>query len=303
MSLRRTTPRRASGRARAETEDVQRSRTFNQLTAREWTALSRNVWNDVSSPRAAHHLKHGAVYPVKLAERVIRVYSAPGDLVLDPFVGIGSTLVAARNLGRSGIGIELNPEFAQVAERWMGTHQDTLFEAARSELQVYTGDCREVLPRLPSNHFQLIMTSPPYANFIQRSLEDRARTHKTSRIRYENKSVVRRYSDDPRDFGNLNYQEFLGQLGDTVLPQCFRTLRPGGYAVWVVKDYRDTRTGRAYIDFHSDLARAAERVGFVYHDLIIWDQNEQRSLVLLGYPTVFYTNQNCSFLVVLRKPL
>ena len=42
--------------------------------------------------------------------------------------------------------------------------------------------------------------------------------------------------------------------------------------------------------------------GFLYHDLIVWDQNDQRSLVLLGYPTVFYVNQNHSYLVVLRKP-
>ena len=40
---------------------------------------------------------------------------------------------------------------------------------------------------------------------------------------------------------------------------------------------------------------------FKLHDLIVWDQNEQRSLVLLGYPSVFYTNQNCSFIVVMRK--
>ena len=48
--------------------------------------------------------------------------------------------------------------------------------------------------------------------------------------------------------------------------------------------------------------RAAEACGWLWHDLIVWDQNEQRSLVLLGYPTRFYTNQNCSFLVVLRNP-
>jgi len=49
------------------------------------------------------------------------------------------------------------------------------------------------------------------------------------------------------------------------------------------------------------LANLGEEVGFKLHDLIIWDQNEQRSLVLLGYPSIFYINQNCSFIVIMRK--
>jgi len=75
----------------------------------------------------------------------------------------------------------------------------------------------------------------------------------------------------------------------------------GGYSCWVVKDYRDTKNKIPYVPFHSDLARAGEEVGWKYHDLIIWDQTGQRRLVLLGYPSVLYTNQNCSFIVVFRK--
>jgi DNA modification methylase len=75
----------------------------------------------------------------------------------------------------------------------------------------------------------------------------------------------------------------------------------GGYAIWIVKDYR-LPPDVPYVPFHSDLAVAAQSVGWRWHDLIVWDQNEQRSLVLLGYPSRFYSNQNCSFIVVLRKP-
>ena len=73
-----------------------------------------------------------------------------------------------------------------------------------------------------------------------------------------------------------------------------------GYSVWVVKDHRMTPK-IPYVSFHSDIAKVAQEAGWLWHDLIVWDQNEQRSLVLLGYPTRFYSNQNCSFLVVLRK--
>ena len=148
---------------------------------------------------------------------------------------------------------------------------------------------------------QLMITSPPYANFIRRSVADRSKTHKKSLIATENNSMVKPYSDDPRDFGNLSYDEFLHEM-TVLIRKLYIVTKPGGYNVWVVKDYRDTKNDVPYIAFHSDLARIGEACGFRFHDLIVWDQNRQRSLVLLGYPSVFYTNQNCSFLVVFRKP-
>jgi hypothetical protein len=119
-------------------------------------------------------------------------------------------------------------------------------------------------------------------------------------IRLKNNSTVRQYSESKEDFGNLSYQDFLNQIG-SVLSSLYKKTKTGGYGAWVVKDYRDTKNEIPYIDFHSDLARVGQSVGFDYHDLIVWDQNENRSLVLLGYPSTFYTNQNCSFIVVFRK--
>jgi DNA modification methylase len=275
--------------ADAARERDQRERTFNALTAREWTQLSRNVWSDLSSPRDARHLEHGAVFPVKLADRLIRMFSGPGDLVCDPFAGVGSTLVAAAAAGRRSIGIELNPRFAALAREWAG-----------EDAGLVVGDARDLAAHVGAGSVQLTVTSPPYADFIQRSVRDRERTHKTSRLVARNGSRVRRYSDDPRDLGNLPYDEFLQACG-AILADLRACTRPGGYAVWIVKDHR-LPPERPYVPFHSDLARAGEGAGWLWHDLIVWDQNEQRSLVLLGYPSRFYTNQNCSFIVVLRNP-
>jgi DNA modification methylase len=115
----------------------------------------------------------------------------------------------------------------------------------------------------------------------------------------DNNSRVKAYSDHKDDFGNLDYDQFL--LDSQELFKSLLTVtKPNGYAVWVVKDYR-LPPKRPYISMHSDLAQAAQNAGWLWHDLIIWNQNEQRRLVLLGYPSRFYTNQNCSFLVILRK--
>jgi DNA modification methylase len=278
-----------------EDADRQKSRTFNGLSAKEWASMSRNVWDDVSSPRQKKHIDHGATFPVKLAVRLITMYSRQGDLVLDPFLGTGTTLEACLATGRNGIGIELNGEFCRTAQRAVKPSDDGL------KIEVVNDDCRNLACHVDDGSVQLMITSPPYADFIRKSVEDRSTVHKRSRIILDNNSRVKRYSDDPQDFGNLPYDQFLGEMKG-LITALYRATRPGGYNVWVVKDYRDTKNGVPYIAFHADLARLGEDCGFLFHDLIVWDQNDQRSLILLGYPSVFYSNQNCSFLVVFRKP-
>ena len=275
----------------------QRKRTFNGLTAKEWTLLSKNVWNDVSSIRSKKHIDHGATFPEKLINRLIKMYTKQGDLVLDPFVGTGTTLEACRNTKRRGVGIELSKRFIPyiqeiISQKTLDKEENMLF---------FHDDCRNLLKHLNPETVQLMVTSPPYANFIYKSIKDRERTHKKSLIKINNRSFIKPYGDKKEDFGNLEYNEFLNETKD-LMKKLFKITKKGGYNVWIVKDYRDTKNNIPYIEFHSDLARIGEEAGFKYHDLIIWDQNNQRKLVLLGYPSIFYTNQNCSFLVVLRKP-
>jgi DNA modification methylase len=62
-------------------------------------------------------MDHPAVMPMKLAKRCVEITSRAGDVVLDPYAGSGTTLVAARGLGRRWVGVELNPEFVGMIER------------------------------------------------------------------------------------------------------------------------------------------------------------------------------------------
>lgn len=271
---------------------------FNGLNPSEWTLLSKNVWNDLSSPRNKHQLEHGAVFPVKLAERLIKMYSKEGDSVFDPFLGIGTTIIAAQNLKRHALGIELNKKFSMIAEEWVSENNNIFHE--NLFYKVINDDSRNTCKYVHPNKIQVTVTSPPYADFIKKSVSDRKTTHKKSVITFENNSTVKAYSDDPNDFGNLSYDKFLKDI-KFILEANFAITKPGGYSAWVVKDYRDTKNKIPYIPFHYDLAKVGESVGFKFHDLIIWDQTGQRKLVLLGYPSVLYTNQNCSFIVVFRK--
>jgi DNA modification methylase len=75
---------------------------------------ARSVWTIPTQPLAEPHY---AAYPEELARRAILAGSPPGGVVLDPFLGSGTTALVARKHGRRTIGIELNPDYCQIAER------------------------------------------------------------------------------------------------------------------------------------------------------------------------------------------
>lgn len=291
-----------------ENEEKKAKLGFNGLTPSEWALLSKNVigeddllnpvWNDLSSPRNKYQLEHGAVYPIKLAERLIKMYSKEGDTIFDPFLGIGTAIIAAHTLNRHAIGTELNPKFAKIAENWL--HDIEGIFKNNLHYKIINDDCRNLLNHVRPEKIQLTVTSPPYADFIQKSLKDRETVHKTSIIKNENNSTVKQYSESEQDFGNLPYLEFLEQI-KVVLKANWEVTKFGGYSCWVVKDYRDTKNKIPYIPFHSDLARAGEEVGWKFHDLIIWDQTGHKKVDLIGFPNKYYINSTCSFVVIFHK--
>lgn len=281
-----------------EKESAQRERTFNGMTAREWTINSRSVWNDLSSSRKSQHLAHGATYPEKLCDRVISIYSKEGDLVLDPFLGTGTTVISAIKNNRLAVGIELTKKYFKIASEFVDQNRSLFY---KTEPTLLNGDCETELLKLNDNSVQLTLTSPPYANLIHKVVEDRQLRHKKSKFVEENNATTKIYSDSSADLGNMEIGKYVEKV-ERIMRILFKKTKAGGYCVWVVKDFRDTRNKIPYINLHGKIIECGERAGFLHHDLIIWDQNEQRSLVLLGYPSVFYVNQNHSYLVVLRKP-
>ena len=85
------------------------------ITRDEFLAWTLGMWTFAgANPR---RVGHPAPFPEELPRRLIKLYSYPDDLVLDPFVGSGTTLVASTRLGRRGVGVEINPQFCDLAVR------------------------------------------------------------------------------------------------------------------------------------------------------------------------------------------
>jgi site-specific DNA-methyltransferase (cytosine-N4-specific) len=84
--------------------------------------FGHDVWEfAVQGYRDPLGVRHPAVFPEALVRRVVGDWSAPGDMVLDPFAGSGTANIVARRMGRRTLGVELNPEYVEVARRRIGT--------------------------------------------------------------------------------------------------------------------------------------------------------------------------------------
>ena len=92
------------------------SKKCNDLTGKEWLQNSFSIWRELSKTKEEKALKHPASYPISLCEKLIRTFAKKDVKVLDPFNGIGSTTVAAKNLDCEALGIDLSEEFCQIAQ-------------------------------------------------------------------------------------------------------------------------------------------------------------------------------------------
>lgn len=270
-----------------------RPRELNELSGKEWAQASCSV-AQYPDTRSEKQRLHGACFPLSLAREQIEIYTRTGQTVLDPFVGVGTTIDACEETGRRGVGIELNPEFADVAREGValmpGGHQH----------RVIVGDACQMQEYIPRESVDFLLTSPPYGPLLKNvkgAFAYKWQEHST----IDAMPNPAPYSDRSEDLGNLPYEDFLDRL-TVCLQQSRLVLRSNAYAVWVVKDFRALKQGVPLVNFHGQFIDRAVASGFTLWDLRIYDQTKFRPLVCLGYPSKnFYLNIGHSYLVVLRK--
>jgi len=266
---------------------------LNALTSTEWIPETISVWTQrglgAGHEDAKIEREHPAPFSFTDVARLIRFFSKPGERVLDPFVGVGSTLKACALEGRQGIGIDLNHRYVELARKRLlkEVHDDSGFVA---EQEVIEGDAREVLARLDANSVDFVVTSPPYWNILHK--ED----HK-ARLERKQHDLDTRYGDDPRDLGNLTeYSEFLRDLTG-ILAECGRILKRKKYMAVVVSDFRDKSN---FIMFHADLARSLLPHKLALRGLTVLYQRHKR-IFPYGYPYAYVPNIHHQFILILQN--
>ena len=267
---------------------------LNELTAKEWIPETISVWRQkglgAGHPDAQIEKQHPAPFSFTDVARLIRFFTKSNQVVLDPFVGIGSTLKAACIEGRRGIGIDLNSTFVELAQERLEHEIDgRLYNHPHQ--QILLGDAREILPTLPTDSVDFVVTSPPYWNILHKA------DHKVEQERIS-RGLPTRYSyHDERDLGNCpDYDVFVKELIG-VFQECRRILRPLQHLAVIVGDFRDK--GR-YCMFHSDLAHSLEECGYVLKGITILYQSHKR-VFPYGYPAAYVPNIHHQYILILRN--
>lgn len=249
----------------------------NNLTGKEWLQNSFSIWRDLIKTKEEKDLKHPASYPVSLCEKLIRTFSKEGDSILDPFNGVGSSLVAAHNLDRPATGIDLSEEFCEIAKNRVGNDD---------KINVINGDSFIELEKLEENSFDLCVTSPPYWDILNMKRSA------------DGKETVN-YSEKTNDMGNIpNYSEFISRLGE-LFAKVKRVIKPGAYCLVNVMDIRKKSE---FYPLHSDLATELQKHGFIFDDIIIWDrQQDYNNMRPLGYPYKYRINKVHEYILIFIK--
>jgi len=305
---------------------------LNELSGEAWLYFTKSLWTTAYPSELGHELRraHGANKPPRLMARLIEFFTKGGELVLDPFAGVGGTLLGAAiaRPPRRALGFEIDRRWVGVYEQVVRSVADEVATAAGpgqgrasadprrngrnaavrdlgdadpggprrfdpSGCELRAGDATTMLPALADESVDFVATDPPYNVQLPRTMAGGALAvaHANRRTDY---AMV---SQEPGDLANsAGYDEYLQRMG-AVLAQLHRILRRGRYATVIVRDaYQKGR----YRFVSADLAERAEAAGFVLKGDLIWYQAGTR-LRPYGYPRVFVPNIAHQHILVLRR--
>ena len=222
---------------------------------------------------------HPAVFPIALPAHFIKTLTHKGELVLDPFSGIGTTLLAAQDLGRNAVGFDLKEEYVENSRKRLG--QKRIMDDGTKQI-VIQDDAHNIPEYLEENTVSLCITSPPYANMLAHK-----RLNKSMRgnLRKNNHYLkVQQYSSDPADLGTMNHEEYskaLEEIYSGILP----LMKKRAHCIINVNDVWENNKR---IPTHIYVLEALQKAGFEFRNTFIWDKRNLVNRVgIFGWPSNF----------------
>jgi DNA modification methylase len=265
-----------------ENNQVDHRNKLNVLTGRQWIRFTKSWFVADGKPSdISHEINlHPASFPPPMIREFIEFFTKPGDRVLDPFVGTGSTLVACEECKREGVGIELYEKYVRTSQ-------------TRTSFPVYLGDARNIIQTMVNKgkKFSLCITSPPYWNILKKVKDYNQQTR-------AEKGLDLKYGSDKGDFGLIaTYKEFLDEI-TTFFVRVAEVLTNKGHLVIFVQNVRD---GGETKPLAFELALKLKQTS-VYRFLgeRVWLQN-QKVLRPYGYPYAFVSNVHHHYALIFQR--
>lgn len=267
---------------------VSEAKEASRLAHADWLEWTRSVWGFKATESTAKTGLHPAQFSAVLPRRLVRLYSFVGELVLDPFVGMGTTLHEAWRAGRRSLGVDVNPDFVQLVRQRVDSgfpeRQDD-DEPLDEEMRpiVVQGDARDV-SFISDDSVQLIVTHPPYWNAVR----------------------ISSLEDDLSNVSNEDYALFLANMR-LVFQEMHRVLEPDRVAAVVTGDVMRRVNGVTQLHpLHADYIFIARDTGFVLWDLFIWETKirESGGKPMMGsypYPHKLFSQFAHNYILIFRK--
>lgn len=259
---------------------------LNDLDGRTWLLLTKSFWTSEPSLDDKAAYNHPAPFMIKDIEKLISLFTKKGMTVLDPFVGSGTTLIAAHRLGRRGIGIDLNEEYEQLYHQRLNDNID--------ECQYIVGDSLKVLDNIEMVDY--IVTSPPYHNILRNNSKG-TRNNTGKNYRMSARDGVEYYSELDNDLGNFDkYEDFLTALKN-IMSKAYICLRNKKYASIIISDFT---VDKKEMCVQSDVVRLMQDIGFSFVGTTILIQTV-KPLYPFGYPYAYKINHHHQNIINFRK--
>jgi DNA modification methylase len=263
---------------------------LNDLTGKEWIKLTKSFWRSEKCADDKEAFAHPAPFLIKDIERLISMFTKKDMIVLDPFMGSGTTGIAAGNLGRRSVGIDLNTHYRELAlQRYVAKNMNADYH------RYLIGDSSKLVSTVGIVDY--IVTSPPYHNILRNNSSGIRDDKSHKGYRNGSRQGVEYYTDMANDLGNqASYDEFTNLLHG-VMQQCYAVLQDAKYCSIIISDFTVLKKE---ICVQSDIVSLMIDIGFEFVGTVILSQ-ENKPLYPFGYPFAYKINHMHQNIINFRK--
>lgn len=276
---------------------MKKANLLNELSGSQWLYWTDTLYLTNFPPDATFSLrqKHGAMKPPELMAEIISFFTKKDELVLDPFAGVGGTLIGAALAGRRGIGFELNPRWVEIYRQIQREYVvvngvlEAKFHNRGQPITppLYEGDCLALMEDLEEDSIDAIITDPPYGC-----------QHRVTGFQQETNFNMFN-PETPLDFANapdfVGFLDLMEQFGR----KAWRVLKAKRYLVMIIGD---RYVQGEFMPLGYLVAEKLRQVGFKLKGIRIWSNKAtQRPLKPYAIYSCFVPNITHQNILILRK--
>jgi len=272
-------------------KSINQNNKLNDLSGSEWIYFLNSVdvthYSTKGTDGFAHHLrgKHPSPKPPQLMKKFVDFFTKENQVVLDPFMGVGGTLIACSLSNRKGIGIDLSKEYIDL-------YKKVCKELNVAEQTTIVGNSTGIDKLLKKGTtVDFILTDPPYGEMLSNKRTGQ-RKKKTG------VALATPFTNHETDLGNMERKNFLESLKE-IIAKSAEYLKPKGYIAVFVKDLQPKNGEHNML--HAFIAdKLLEIPDISFRGYKIWYDATQK-LYPFGYPHAFVANQFHQFVMIFRK--